>query len=65
MYENTYFRTRGEAYAYLLKETKAGVRYCRFSGNFKEGLTRIGMAIRIGLREVWFWVAARTIGRFI
>ncbi|WP_297409241.1 hypothetical protein [uncultured Alistipes sp.] len=65
MYENTYFRTRAEAYAYLLKETKAGVRYCRFSENFKEGLTRIGRAIRIGLREVWFWVAARTIGRFI
>lgn len=35
MYENTYFHTRAEAYAYLLKETKAGVRYCRFVENFK------------------------------
>lgn len=65
MYENTYFRTRAEAYAYLLKETKAGVRYCRFTENFKEGLRRINRAIRFSLREIWFWVAARTIGRFI
>lgn len=65
MYENTYFRTRAEAYAYLLKETKAGVRYCRFFENFKEGLTRIRRVIRFSLREVWFWIAARTAGRFI
>lgn len=65
MYENTYFRTRAEAYAYLLKETKAGVRYCRFSENFKEGLRRINRAIRFSLREVWFYIAARTVGRFI
>lgn len=65
MYENTYFRTRTEAYAYLLKETNAGVRYCRFPENFKEGLKRINMAIRFSLREVWFYIAARTIGCFI
>lgn len=65
MYENTYFRSRAEAYAYLLKETKAGVRYCRFTENVKDGLTCIRRAIRFSLREVWFWIAARTIGRVI
>lgn len=65
MYENTYFRTRAAAYAYLLRETKAGVRYCRFAENVKDGLTRIRRAIRFSLREVWFWIAARTVGRFI
>lgn len=65
MYENTYFHTRAEAYVYLLKETKAGVRYCRFVENFKEGLRRINRAIRFSLREIWFYIAARTVGRFI
>ena len=65
MYENTYFHTRAEAYVYLLKKTKAGVRYCRFVENFKEGLRRINRAIRFSLRERWFYIAARTVGRFI
>lgn len=64
MYENTYFKTRKEAYAYLLKDTTAGVRCCNFRYNFREGCDRIKKAIRFSLRECWFWVAARTVGRF-
>lgn len=64
MYENTYFKTRKEAYAYLLKDTTAGVRCCNFGYNFREGCDRIKKAIRFSLRECWFWVAARTVGRY-
>lgn len=64
MYENTYFKTRKEAYAYLLKDTNSGVRYCNFRHNFREGCDRIKKAIRYSLRKCWFWVAARTVGRY-
>lgn len=64
MYENTYFKTREEAYAYLLKDTAAGVRYCNFRHNFREGYDRIKKTIRYSLRQCWFWIAARTVGRF-
>lgn len=64
MYENTFFKTREEAYAYLLKETAAGVRYCNFRYNFREGFDRIRRAFRLLFRKCWFWVAARTVGRY-
>lgn len=64
MYENTYFKTRAEAYTYLLKDTAAGVRCCNFRYNFREGCDRIKHAFRLLFRECWFWVAARTVGRF-
>lgn len=64
MYENTYFKTREEAYAYLLKDTTAGVRCCNFKYNFREGCDRIKKTIRYSLRQCWFWVAARTVGRY-
>lgn len=64
MYENTYFKTREEAYAYLLKDTTAGVRCCNFKYNFREGSDRIRRAFRLLFRECWFWVAARTVGKY-
>lgn len=64
MYENTYFKTREEAYSYLLKDTAAGVRCCNFKYNFREGFDRIRRAFRLLFRECWFWVAARTVGKY-
>lgn len=64
MYENTYFKTREEAYAYLLKDTAAGVRCCNFRYNFREGCDRMKLAFRLLFRECCFWVAARTVGKY-
>lgn len=38
MYKNTYFKTREEAYAYLLKDTTDWVRCCNFKHNLRERL---------------------------
>jgi len=65
MYENTYFKTRKEAYAYLLQATNSGVRYCNFKANVKEGLKRIKTTTAYSVCRVWDWIAARTFGRFI
>lgn len=65
MYENTYFQTRAEAYAYLLRDTKAGLTHTNFGYIFKEGVTKIKRAFKFLFRECWFWVAARTVGRII
>lgn len=54
-----------EAYAFLLHTTNSDVRYCNFRENVKEGLRRIKSAFGYSARLVWFWIAARTIGRFI
>lgn len=64
MYENTYFKTREEAYAYLLKDTAAGVRCSNFKYNFREGCNRMKYAFRLLFRECCFWVVARTVGRY-
>lgn len=65
MYKNAYFRTQAEAYEYLLRETKYGVTHTNFGYNFKEGITKIKRAFKFLLRECWFWLAARTVGRFV
>ncbi|MDR1504461.1 MAG: hypothetical protein LBT43_18595 [Prevotella sp.] len=64
MYDNTYFKTRKEAYAYLLKDTSAGVRYCRFKSNIKEAFERIGRSSKYSFLTLFYWVKARTVGRF-
>lgn len=65
MYENTYFRTRAEAYAYLLRDTKSGVTHSNFGYNFKEGLIHIRRAFKLLFRECWFWFSARMVGLII
>jgi hypothetical protein len=65
MYENTYFKTRKEAYAYLLRDTTNGLRYSNFTEHVSEGYKRIKRAFGRGIRDIWYWVAARTLGRFI
>ena len=64
MYENTYFKTRKKAYAYLLKDTSSGVRYCNFKYNMKEAFERIGSTCKFSLRQLFYWVKARTVGLF-
>jgi hypothetical protein len=63
MYENTYFKTRKEAYAYLLKDTSSGVRYCNFKSNVKEAFERIGRTSKYSFMQLFYWVKARTVGR--
>lgn len=65
MYENTYFRTRAEAYAYLMKDTKAGIKYSNFRENIAEVIVRIKRIFKRICRVYWYWIAARTVGRFI
>ena len=64
MYENTYFKTRKEAYAYLLKDTSSGVRYCNFKNNIKEALGQIIKVSKRSFIKLIYWVKARTISRF-
>ncbi|MDR2009934.1 MAG: hypothetical protein LBQ22_05585 [Bacteroidales bacterium] len=64
MYNNTYFKTRKEAYAYLLESTSSGVRYCNFKYNMKEAFERIGRTSKYGFMQCFYWVKARTVGRF-
>ncbi len=64
MYENTYFKTRKEAYTYLLSSTSSGVRYCNFKSNIKEGFERIRRTSKFSFMQLFYWVKARTVGRF-
>lgn len=64
MYENTYFKTRKEAYAYLLSSTSSGVRYCNFKSNIKEAFERIRRTSKFSFLQLVYWVKARTVSRF-
>jgi hypothetical protein len=64
MYENTYFKTRKEAYACLLKDTSSGVRYCHFKRNIKESIERVRETIKYSFMKLFYWVKARTVGLF-
>lgn len=65
MYENTYFRTRAEAYAELLKDTKNGIRHRWIASSVQEALRKLIRAIRLYMETIGYWIAARTAGRFI
>lgn len=64
MYENTYFKTRKEAYAYLLKDTSSGVRYCNFKSNISQAFSSICRTSKFSFRQLFYWIKARTVGRF-
>lgn len=64
MYENTFSKTREEAYTFLLEDTSNGIRYCNFKYNFQQGFDRIRLAFRRLFKECWFWVATRTFGKY-
>ena len=65
MYENTYFRTRAEAYAELLKDTKNGIRHRWIASSVQEALRKLIRAIRLYMETIGYWIAARTVGRFM
>lgn len=65
MYENTYFRTRAEAYAELLKDTKNGIKHRWIASSVQDALRKLRRAIGLYMETIGYWVAARTIGRFI
>ena len=65
MYENTYFRTRAEAYADLLKDTKNGIKHRWIASSVQDALRKLRRAIWLYMETIGYWVAARTIGRFI
>ena len=65
MYENTYFRTRAEAYADLLKDTKNGIKHRWIASSVQDALRKLRRAIWLYMKTIGYWVAARTIGRFI
>lgn len=64
MYDNTYFRTKEEAYRYLLRDTSSRVRYCRTRERIREALEKIGKTIAYSAKNYWYWVLARTVGYF-
>ncbi|WP_281515301.1 hypothetical protein [Alistipes finegoldii] len=53
MYENTYFRTRAEAYADLLKDTKNGIKHRWIASSVQDALRKLRRAI---------WLYMKTIG---
>lgn len=65
MYENTYFRTRAEAYAELLKDTKNGIKHRWIASSVQDALRKLRRAIWLYMETIGYWIAARTIGRFI
>jgi hypothetical protein len=63
MYENTFFETYEKAYAFLLKETRSGLKYStrHFRQDIRPDIRHIKYRIGSLLREYYDFIYARTI----
>lgn len=64
MYNNTYFKTRKEAYSYLLTDTRLALRYMDFRRRIGEACNKIKDIFGLLFSYLYNWTYARTIARF-